>query len=96
MASSKTVAKTPRKTRAKQDIPENETKNEKFARIARARVSKTIKSIRSLKKLSGSNYERTAEQVAKIVTTLKSEIDALATALAPGSRSAKDEVNFTL
>lgn len=49
--------------RAKIDISENETKNEKFLRIATPRVQNIISKIEVLSNCASSNYEYTEEQV---------------------------------
>ncbi len=55
-----------------------ESNNEKFTRLAESRVTKIIKDIRSLGKLSdSSNYSYEDKDVKKIISTLKSEVTQL-------------------
>lgn len=46
--------------------PADETKAQKFSRLASARVSKAVKAIEQIGNLSGSGYERTDAQVQAI------------------------------
>lgn len=60
------------------DAPPNETKAEKFKRIATYRLTQTRERIRLLGNCANQyNYEYSPEQVAKIVTILRKDIDAL-------------------
>ena len=52
-----------------------ESKADKFKRLAEPRVENTIKKIKIIGNLSSSGYEYTAEQVEKILTTLKTAVD---------------------
>ena len=54
-----------------------ETKADRFVRLAEARTKKTIKFIRSLGKLSAGAYEYTDEQVDMICTVLSKEVETL-------------------
>ena len=53
----------------------NESKADKFKRLAEPRVDNTLKKIKILGNLAGSGYEYSAEQVEKILTSLKSAVD---------------------
>ena len=53
----------------------NESKADKFKRLAEPRVDNTLKKIKILGNLAGSGYEYSPEQVEKILTSLKSAID---------------------
>ena len=54
----------------------NESKTDRFRRVAEARVNKIIKMIRLLGNCSGTGvYEYTDEQVAYIFSALQSELD---------------------
>ena len=52
-----------------------ESKADRFKRLAEPRVDSTVKKIKIIGNLAGSNYEYTAEQVEKILTTLKTSVD---------------------
>ena len=52
-------------------VPANETKADRFTRLAVARVSKAIKAIQNIGNLGGPNYEKTQEQVEKISEALQ-------------------------
>lgn len=52
-------------------VPADETKAQKFSRLASARVSKAVKQIQALGNLSGSGYESTPEQRTKIETVIR-------------------------
>lgn len=60
---------TPRKPR--NPAPADETKSQKFSRLASARMTKVLKQIKGLGNLSGSGYEFTPEQVAKMATMIE-------------------------
>ncbi len=53
----------------------NETKADKFRRVAKIRVPKALSSIRVIGNLSGSGYEYTSEQADKIAYALRSAIE---------------------
>lgn len=58
--------------------PINETKTERFRRLANARFRKTVHQLQLLANLSNrSSYEYTPEQVTTLVTTLRAKIDEL-------------------
>lgn len=83
-------ARKPRQT----SVPSDETKAAKFKRLASARTTKAILTMRNLAKLGGPNYERTAEQQKKIVDVLQAEVHAVQKALVPhvpGVASTKTE-----
>lgn len=61
-------------------------KNENFRRLAASRVNKISLAMRSLAKLSNKkNYEYSKAEVAKIVSTLKSELKAVESSFAANS-----------
>ena len=70
----------------------NETKAEKFTRLATARMNKLMHDLSSLEKLSGSGYEYTPEQVEKMFTALQEKID---TAKAKFEKTKKTESTFS-
>lgn len=65
-----------RKPSTKPAPPENETKEEKFLRLAQPRVGAVVIGIRRLHALGGSGYASTEDQRAKIFLTLRQEIAA--------------------
>ena len=52
-----------------------ETKEEKFARLATKRTQAALTKIRLLGNLTGSSYRYTEDQAGKIITTLRQAID---------------------
>jgi hypothetical protein len=44
-------------SKGRKPAPANETKKDKFIRLAKARVAKALKAMKQLKALTGSNYE---------------------------------------
>ena len=72
-----------------------ESKDERFIRLAEARVNKIIKMVRLLGNLSGSsNYTYTQRQVEQIYTALQTELDKSRKRFAAGGKSTK--ARFTL
>jgi hypothetical protein len=62
--------------RAERRLPMRETKEDRFRRVAEARVNKIIKMIRLLGNCSGTNvYEYSEKQVEQIFSTLQTELD---------------------
>ncbi|MCB9765248.1 MAG: hypothetical protein H6739_36075 [Alphaproteobacteria bacterium] len=73
----------------------DETKAEKFKRLAERRVNRAIKDIRSIGNLANpSNYEYTDDQVRRIVRALKNEVSGLQTRFQTTGSSGEGE--FTL
>jgi len=58
------------------NVPDNETKAQRFVRLAQARVGKALKAIELIGNLSGSGYEYTPEQVEKITAALTNRVTA--------------------
>ena len=52
-----------------------ESKADRFKRLAEPRVGNAVKKIGIIGNLAGANYEFTAEQVEKILGTLKTAVD---------------------
>jgi len=52
-----------------------ETKDQKFMRLAQARVSRAVKMIYNIGNLGGAGYSSTAEQREKIATALNSAVE---------------------
>lgn len=72
----------------------NETKAEKFTRLAPARVNKVIDGLRSLQKLSSSAYEYTPEQIEKIFGAIRTTLEAVEASFAPKEKSTKSGFSF--
>lgn len=70
---SKTSDKTNR--RGRKPAPKGETKAQKFERLASARVTKALESIRLVGSLTGPTYEHTPKHVAAIETALRSAVE---------------------
>lgn len=72
-----------------------ESKADKFKRLGAMRATKAINAMRGLQKLSNkNNYEYTPEQVEKIVTVLKDELEAVYNSFTKTGAAAKE--TFTL
>lgn len=69
-------AKTDAKPAAKKAANQDETKAQRFSRLANKRVPKTLKAIANIGNLSGAGYESTPEQRAKIEAALREAVDA--------------------
>lgn len=63
------MATTARKSR-KSTVPANETKAQRFVRVATARTNKAIKAIDGLRAIRGSGYESNEEQRNKIARAI--------------------------
>lgn len=63
------------KSRKFSTAPANETKADLFRRLGVARVTRAIKAIDSVGKLSGSGYESTPEQRVKIIAALSGAVE---------------------
>lgn len=75
-------------------IPENETKNEKFLRIATPRVNAIIDKLDILSNCAGSNYEYTEEQVETMFQALRDAMDACYNEFSPKVKSEKKRFSF--
>lgn len=64
------VVHQPPKARRVSRVPENETKEERFKRLALQRVPKALKAIRAVEKLSAPTYAYNTAQVDRITTAL--------------------------
>ncbi len=77
-----------------ENIP-NESKADKFLRLAPGRVNKILSSIDSLKKLSSrSSYEYTSEQVEKMFTALKGSLEECEKAFEEKKKEDKEMFTF--
>lgn len=75
-------------------IPENETKNEKFLRIATPRVNAIIDKLDILSNCAGSNYEYTEKQVETMFQALRDAMDACYNEFRPKVESEKERFSF--
>ena len=75
-------------------IHENETKNEKFLRIATPRVNAIIDKLDILSNCAGSNYEYTEEQVETMFQALRDAMDACYNEFRPKVKSEKERFSF--
>ena len=75
-------------------IPENESKNEKFLRIATPRVNAIIDKLDILSNCAGSNYEYTEEQVETMFQALRDAMDACYNEFRPKLKSEKERFSF--
>lgn len=73
------------RTRNKTPIPENETKRQKFLRLANPRIAKIYTGMQSLGKLGTNAYERTDADVESLRAVLQRELDAVCEKLKPGA-----------
>jgi hypothetical protein len=72
------MARKPRKAVA----PADETKADRFRRLANARLPRAIKAIDAIGNLAGGSYERTDAQVALVVGALQAAVDRVQKAFA--------------
>lgn len=70
----KNAPATATKKAGRKSAPENETKAERFIRLAKPRMTKAIKAISVLGNLSGAGYEYTPEQVDKMRGAIDAEM----------------------
>lgn len=91
MAKEDKEAKKPRVKRAL----ENESKRDRFKRLASARVTAAIRKMQQIKNLATKNYEYDEMDVSKILNALASEFNAIKIAFSEQPK-AKEETLFTL
>ena len=75
-------------------IPENETKNEKFVRIASPRVNAVIDKLDILSNCASSNYEYTEEQVEAMFQAIRDAVDNCYAQFQPKVKSEKEKFTF--
>ena len=63
------------KSRKKADIPDGETKYQRFVRVANGRLVKAYIAIEMIGKLSGASYDWTEEDIAHIHNVLRGVLD---------------------
>ncbi len=76
------------------NIPENETKNEKFVRIASPRVNAVIDKLDILSNCASSNYEYTEEQVENMFQAIRDAVDNCYAQFQPKVKSEKEKFTF--
>ena len=83
-----------------ENIPggKEESKADRFKRLAEPRVGTTIHRIELIGNLAGSNYEYSAEQVQKIMETLRTAVDEVEKKFQKGlnKKGFNDQGNFKL
>ncbi len=93
MATEKPTGKKPRKARVKP--PENETKAEKFIRLASARMEKTLTAIATIGNLSSrANYDYSEEQVDAMRKALESAVAATMSQFNPKAATTSKKFSF--
>lgn len=92
------MAKKEKKQRAKADIPEGETKEQRFIRVATPRVKQAISRLRLVKQIiTSNNYSMTDEQVTKITEMLGAEVLAISNTFNGRNKSTqKDDIKVEL
>lgn len=73
----------------RQSAPPNETKAQRFVRIANPRIAAAISAIEGIGKLVGSSYESTPEQHAKLFAAIDTSVKEAKAALAANKSAAK-------
>lgn len=74
--------------------PSGESPSEKFTRIAKDRMTKTIKNMDRIVNLSSGQYKATPEQVKKIVDTLNDKVKVIENAFGKVKPESEKEFNF--
>ena len=75
-------------------IPENETKNEKFLRIATPRVNAIIDKLDILSNCSGPSYEYTDEQVDNMFQAIRYAVESCYKEFQPKVKREKERFSF--
>lgn len=75
-------------------IPENETKNEKFIRIASPRVNSVIDKLDILSNCASANYEYTEEQVESMFQAIRDAVDNCYEQFRPKAKAEKEKFTF--
>lgn len=89
-------AKAGRKARVS-TVPANESKGDKFRRLAKMRVPGALAKIANVGKLAGSGYESTEEQRKKIVADMRAAVDAVEAAFnRPAAGTKKGAVEYDI
>lgn len=81
-----------RKVRKKADIPEGETKEHRFIRVATPRIKQAISRMRMITQtISSNNYSMTQEQVDNIYSMLEKELLGIKSAFESRNKTTKKE-----
>ena len=75
-------------------IPENETKAEKFIRIATPRVNSVIDKLDILSNCAGSAYEYNEEQIESMFDAIRNAVDACYAQFQPKQKAEKERFTF--
>lgn len=75
-------------------IPENETKAEKFLRIATPRVNSVIDKLDILANCAGSAYEYNEEQIEAMFDAIRNAVDDCYSQFQPKQKSEKERFTF--
>ena len=75
-------------------IPENESKNEKFIRIASPRVNAVIDKLDILCNCASANYEYTEEQVESMFQAIRDAVDNCYEQFRPKAKAEKEKFTF--
>jgi len=89
----KTATKETKTTAPKPEVVDNESKSDKFQRLAIARTSKAVKAIYQIGNLGSANYESTPEQREKIKAALDTAVQSMINRL---NKEVSKPSNFTL
>lgn len=76
------------------EIPENETKEERFIRIATPRVNKCIAAVQILSNCSGSAYGYTEDQVKNMFDAIQEALDNAQAQFQPKQKDEKNQFTF--
>ena len=77
-------------------VPKNETRHEKFVRLAIDRVERACEHIRYIGNLSGVNYAFTADEIEKIRATLHAAVESELERFAPRLTERPERPKFSL
>ena len=75
-------------------VPKDETKNEKFIRIASPRVNSVIDKLDILSNCASANYEYTEEQVEAMFDAIRTAVDNCYAQFQPKVKSEKEKFTF--
>lgn len=78
----------------KRKAPSDETPAARFKRLAPKRVNNALRAVRLIRNLTGSGYEYTPEEAAKITTALREAVNDMTNAFTEGGKPTEEA--FTL
>lgn len=85
------------KTKAGEEAPKNESKHDKFKRLATARMGTVLQKLKVLTNCANATtYEWTPEEAQKIIDTLQSKIDLLKEKLLGDEQGNEEADGFSL